>query len=46
MNWNGEKYRRDDYYIEGQEADFGHGFRQSRDVINVYTKAITQAVLI
>jgi len=45
MNWNGEKGNRDDYYIEGQEADFGHGFQQRRDVINVYTKAITEAIL-
>ena len=41
MNWNGEQYKRDDYYIEGQRADFGHGFQQERDVVNVYTKAIT-----
>ena len=46
MNWNGEKGNRHDYYIEGQEADFGHGFQQQRDVINVYTKAITQASLL
>ena len=46
MNWNGEKGNRDDYYIKGQSADFGHGFRQERDVVNVYTKAVTQASLL
>ena len=46
MNWEGEGDYRRDFYSEGQSADFGHGFRQERSVINVYAKAITQASLL
>tara|TARA_R110002110_G_scaffold397456_1_gene612772 strand:+ start:79 stop:576 length:498 start_codon:yes stop_codon:yes gene_type:complete len=45
MNWEGEGDNRRDFYVEGQSTDFGHGFRQERSVINVYAKAITQAIM-
>lgn len=39
LNWD-----RQDYYIhENLSGDFGHGHKQTRDVINVYTSALTTA---
>ena len=35
INWDKE-----DYFIEDQFRDMGHGYAQQRDVINVYTSAI------
>jgi len=36
INWDGKQGNRKDYFIEEQNKDFGHGFKQSRDVVNVY----------
>lgn len=46
MNWNGEHGNREDYFIEDQNADFGHGFKQDRAVVNVYLDKINQASLL
>lgn len=37
MNWD-----KKDYFVEDQFRDMGHGYKQARDVINVYTSVITQ----
>jgi len=41
INWKGEQGNREDYYVEEQDRDFGHGYNQVRDVINVYIKKMT-----
>ena len=46
MNWNGEKDNRDDFYIEEQNRDFGHGFNQDRAVVNVRLDKINHASLL
>jgi hypothetical protein len=37
INWD-----KKDYFIEDQFRDMGHGYKQARDVINVYTSCIQQ----
>ena len=40
VNWKGEKGNREEYFIEEINGDFGHGFNQVRDVINVRVEYI------
>lgn len=40
MNWKGEKGNREEYFIEEINGDFGHGYKQVRDVINVRVEFI------
>ncbi len=46
MNWNGVPDKREDYYIEDQNRDFGHGYKQDRAVINVYVNKMNHASLL
>tara|TARA_R110000796_G_C14507108_1_gene429506 strand:- start:563 stop:1057 length:495 start_codon:yes stop_codon:yes gene_type:complete len=41
MNWKGESQNRIDFYIEGQNRDCGHGYKQPRDVVNVRVNALS-----
>ena len=46
MNWKGESGNREDFYIEDQNRDFGHGYKQDRAVVNVRLDKINHASLL